>query len=41
MLTATSASNGAYILVPTGWAGAGDYDGIRSYLSSELSANAS
>ena len=40
VLTATSASNGAYILVPTEWAGPGDYGGIQSYLGSELAADA-
>ena len=40
VLTATSTSNGAYILVPAGWAGPGDYGGIQSYLATELSADA-
>ena len=40
VLTATSNSNGAYILVPTGWNGPGDYGGLRAYLSSQLSTDA-
>jgi polyisoprenyl-teichoic acid--peptidoglycan teichoic acid transferase len=41
VLTATTSTNGAYILIPNGWAGAGDYGGIRSYLSAELAVDAS
>lgn len=41
VLTATSNTNGAYILVPAGWSGPGDYGGLRSYLASELSTDAS
>jgi hypothetical protein len=41
VLTASTSSNGAYILLPTGWAGSGDYGGIRSYLASQLSTDAS
>ena len=41
VLTATTNTNGAYILIPTGWTGPGDYGGIRSYLASQLSADAS
>jgi LCP family protein required for cell wall assembly len=40
VLTATSNSNGAYILVPTGWSGPGDYGGLQAYLSNELSTDA-
>jgi LCP family protein required for cell wall assembly len=36
VLTATTNTIGQYILIPTGWTGPGDYDGLRSYLSSEL-----
>lgn len=41
VLTATTNSNGSYILIPTGWTGPGDYGGIQSYLSNELAADAS
>jgi hypothetical protein len=41
VLTASTSSNGAYILLPTGWAGPGDYGGIRSYLAGQLSTDAS
>jgi LCP family protein required for cell wall assembly len=41
VLTATTSEAGAYILVPTGWTGPGDYAGIRSYLAGELQADAS
>lgn len=41
VLTATTNTNGAYILVPTGWLGPGDYGVIRSHLASELSSDAS
>jgi hypothetical protein len=41
VLTATTNTNGAYILIPSAWTGPGDYGGIRSYLSTELSADAS
>lgn len=41
ILTATSNSNGAYILVPTGWNGPGDYGGLQAYLSNQLSTDAS
>ncbi|MDQ2689258.1 MAG: LCP family protein [Chloroflexota bacterium] len=40
VLTASTSSNGAYILLPTGWAGPGDYGVIRSYLAGELSTDA-
>ena len=40
VLTATSNSNGAYILVPTGWSGPGDYGGLQAYLSNELATDA-
>jgi LCP family protein required for cell wall assembly len=38
VLTATQNTIGQYILVPTGWVGPGDYDGIRAYLAAALSA---
>ncbi|HET8776660.1 MAG TPA: LCP family protein, partial [Candidatus Limnocylindria bacterium] len=41
VLTASTSSGGAYILLPTGWTGPGDYAGIRSYLASQLSTDAS
>ena len=40
VLTATSNSDGAYILVPTGWSGPGDYGGLQAYLSNQLSTDA-
>jgi LCP family protein required for cell wall assembly len=40
VLTATSNTAGQYILVPTGWTGPGDYDGLRTYLSGALAADA-
>lgn len=40
VLTATSNSVGQYILVPTGWTGPGDYDGLRAYLSGKLAPDA-
>ena len=40
VLTATSNSNGAYILVPIGWSGPGDYGGLQAYLSNQLSTDA-
>lgn len=40
VLTATSNTNGAYILVPTGWSGPGDYGGLQAYLSNQLSTDA-
>ena len=40
VLTATSSSNGAYILVPTGWSGPGDYGGLQAYLANQLSTDA-
>ena len=36
VLTAMTNTIGQYILVPMGWTGPGDYDGIRTYLASEL-----
>jgi LCP family protein required for cell wall assembly len=38
VLTATSNTSGQYILIPTGWTGPGDYDGLRAYLDRELAA---
>jgi LCP family protein required for cell wall assembly len=40
VLTATSNTNGAYILVPTGWSRPGDYGGLHAYLSNQLSTDA-
>ena len=40
VLTATTNTNGAYILLPTGWSGPGDYGGLRAYLERELSTDA-
>lgn len=37
ILTATSNTNGQYILIPAGWIGPGDYGGLRAYLEAELS----
>jgi hypothetical protein len=36
VLTATRNTIGQYILIPTGWAGPGDYDGLRAYLATGL-----
>jgi LCP family protein required for cell wall assembly len=38
VLTATTNTDGQYILVPTGWTGPGDYAGIHQYLAGELAA---
>jgi LCP family protein required for cell wall assembly len=38
VLTATTNTLGQYILIPVGWSGPGDYDGLRSYLSGEMSS---
>ena len=38
VLTATRNTLGQYILIPTGWVGPGDYDGIHAYLAAELAA---
>ena len=38
VLTATTNTIGQYILIPAGWAGPGDYDGLRSYLTRELAS---
>jgi hypothetical protein len=38
VLTATTNTDGQYILIPTGWTGPGDYAGIQSYISTELAA---
>jgi LCP family protein required for cell wall assembly len=38
VLTATTNTDGQYILIPTGWTGPGDYDGLQQYLSGELAA---
>jgi len=40
VLTATSNSNGAYILIPAGWTGPGSYGGLQAYLSAALSTDA-
>ena len=40
VLTATTNTNGAYILLPTGWSGPGDYGGLQAYLGRELSVDA-
>jgi LCP family protein required for cell wall assembly len=36
VLTATRNTIGQYILIPTGWVGPGDYDGLRAYLATGL-----
>jgi hypothetical protein len=36
VLTGTTNTIGQYILVPTGWVGAGDYGVLQSYLATEL-----
>jgi LCP family protein required for cell wall assembly len=36
VLTATTNTDGQYILIPTGWTGPGDYAGIQQYLATEL-----
>jgi polyisoprenyl-teichoic acid--peptidoglycan teichoic acid transferase len=36
VLTATTNTNGQYILIPAGWTGPGDYDGLHQYLAGEL-----
>ena len=36
VLTATTNTDGQYILIPTGWTGPGDYAGIQGYLATEL-----
>ena len=41
VLTATTNTDGQYILVPTGWAGPGDYGPIQFFLATELAADAS
>jgi LCP family protein required for cell wall assembly len=38
VLTATTNTDGQYILIPTGWTGPGDYFGLQQYLSDELAA---
>ena len=38
VLTATTNTLGQYILIPAGWSGPGDYDGLRSYLARELAS---
>ena len=38
VLTATTNTDGQYILIPSDWSGPGDYDGLRSYLATELAA---
>lgn len=36
VLTATTNTDGQYILIPTGWTGPGDYGGLQQYISGEL-----
>ena len=36
VLTATTNTDGQYILIPTGWTGPGDYGALQQYLSGEL-----
>jgi polyisoprenyl-teichoic acid--peptidoglycan teichoic acid transferase len=36
VLTATTNTDGQYILIPTGWTGPGDYAGLQQYLSDAL-----
>ena len=38
VLTATTNTDGQYILIPTDWTGPGDYAGIQQYLAGELAA---
>jgi polyisoprenyl-teichoic acid--peptidoglycan teichoic acid transferase len=38
VLTATTNTDGQYILIPTGWTGPGDYAGLQAYLSTELAS---
>jgi LCP family protein required for cell wall assembly len=38
VLTATTNTDGQYILVPAGWTGPGDYGRIQAYLTTELAA---
>ena len=40
VLTATTNTNGQYILIPTGWTGPGDYGTIQRYLATELDSAA-
>jgi polyisoprenyl-teichoic acid--peptidoglycan teichoic acid transferase len=40
VLTATTNTDGQYILIPTGWTGPGDYALLQAYLSTELAADA-
>jgi LCP family protein required for cell wall assembly len=40
VLTATTNTDGQYILVPTGWTGPGDYASLQAFLSAELAADA-
>ena len=40
VLTATTNTDGQYILIPTGWTGPGDYATLHQYLSGELAATA-
>ena len=37
VLTATTNTNGQYILIPNGWTGPGDYGGLQAYVARELS----
>jgi hypothetical protein len=36
VLTATTNTDGQYILIPTGWTGPGDYGGLQAFVSDEL-----
>jgi hypothetical protein len=40
VLTATTNTNGQYILIPTGWTGPGDYGTIQQFLATELDSAA-
>jgi polyisoprenyl-teichoic acid--peptidoglycan teichoic acid transferase len=37
VLTATTNTDGQYILIPTGWTGPGDYRGLQAFIAGELS----
>ncbi|MEO7296786.1 MAG: LCP family protein, partial [Candidatus Limnocylindria bacterium] len=39
VLRATTNTIGQYILIPSGWTGAGDYGGLQGYLATELAAD--
>lgn len=40
ILTATTNTNGAYILIPIGWTGSGSYGSLQAHISGELSTDA-